>query len=86
MTIAELLKSARELTSLSRPSTRDYESVVNYFNNTNPVCNIESYIFRKEDIITLKTGREDSWLDAAVERFLKKFSHPIIQLGVDCRY
>lgn len=78
--IAELLKTARELAGFSRASARDYESVNNYFNNTAPLCNEESYILRKEDIITLKPGREDSWLDAIVESLLQRFSFPIVRV------
>ena len=77
---AELLKSAHDLTSLNRASKRDYESVVNYFNTCDPVCNDESYIFRKEDIITLKPGREESFLDSLIEKLLQKFSYNFIQV------
>ena len=52
----------------NRPPRRDYLSVKRYFEQVPPVCNVESYIFREEDIITLKPGRESAWLDDFVER------------------
>jgi len=42
-----------------------------------PLKNKESYIYCKEDIVTLKPGRENAWLDAVVERFLQAFSCPL---------
>ncbi|KAF4630953.1 hypothetical protein G7Y89_g7180 [Cudoniella acicularis] len=76
---ADLLKSARELAGFNRASHRDYRSVTNYFNSTAPLCNKESYIYRKEDIITLKPGRENAWLDAVIEDILQKLSCPLIR-------
>jgi hypothetical protein len=49
-------------------------SVKSYFDEEAPLCNVESYIYRREDIITLKPGRENAWLDAFVEGTLQKFS------------
>lgn len=75
---AELLTIARDLTSLSKPAARDYRSVRNYFEDKGPVVEDEKYINHKEDIITLKPGRENAWLDAMVERGLRKFASPTI--------
>ena len=71
--LAELLKTARELASFNRPPSRDYGSVTHHFNHTDPLCNPESYIYHKEDIITLKPGRETAWLDTIVEKTLQRF-------------
>ncbi|KAE8443151.1 hypothetical protein EG329_002320 [Mollisiaceae sp. DMI_Dod_QoI] len=80
---AELLKSAHDLAAFNRAPERDYESVSRYFNMTDPLCNKESYIYRKEDIISIKPGRENAWLDAIVERILQKISCPLIR-GLFC--
>jgi hypothetical protein len=40
-----------------------------------PVCDTESYIYYKEDIISLKPGRENAWMDSVVEKCLRKISH-----------
>ena len=77
--IAELLTIARDLTSLSKPASRDYKSVRTYFKDKKPVCQDEQYIDHKEDIITLKPGRENAWLDAMVEKGLRKFASPTIR-------
>ena len=65
----------------NRPPRRDYLSVKRYFEQVPPVCNVESYIFREEDIITLKPGRESAWLDDFVERAVQKLSCKIIRVG-----
>ncbi len=51
-----------------------------YFEQVPPVCNVESYIFREEDIMTLKPGRERAWLDDFVERVVQKLSCKIIRV------
>jgi hypothetical protein len=77
--IAELLTIARDLTSLSKPAARDYRSVRAYFEEKGPVVEDEKYINHKEDIITLKPGRENAWLDAMVEKGLRKFASPTVR-------
>lgn len=73
--IAELLNIAQTLVALNRPSARDYNSVLNHFENNSPLhSEDELYIYRKEDMITLKPGRENAWLDGIVEKGLQKFS------------
>jgi hypothetical protein len=39
-------------------------------------------VYRREDIITLKPGRENAWLDASVERVLQKFSCSWIRVSI----
>ncbi|CAG8952924.1 hypothetical protein HYFRA_00007638 [Hymenoscyphus fraxineus] len=75
----QLLNAARDMATYNRPSPRDYLSVKNYFDEEAPVSNPENYIYCKEDIITLKPGRENAWLDAAVENILQRFSCKFIQ-------
>ena len=78
----QLLTAARDIASLNRPPTRDYLSVKSYFDEEAPLCNVESYIYRKEDIITLKPGRETAWLDAFIEEGLHKLSSTFIRVCV----
>ncbi|RFU34107.1 hypothetical protein B7463_g2216, partial [Scytalidium lignicola] len=78
-TIAELLSIAQNLAAMSKPAARDYESVKNFFDNKAPVCEEEEYIRFKEDMITLKPGRENAWLDAAIEKALQKCPYTSIQ-------
>jgi hypothetical protein len=71
--LVELLASAQTLTSFSKPTNREYKNVRNYFANNEPLLsNDMEYIYVKEDLITIKTGRPDSWLDIFVEKLLQK--------------
>lgn len=72
--IAELLNIAQTMVALNKPASRDYKSVKNFFDNETPLCDDEYYIYHKEDIITLKPGRENAWLDGIIERILQKFT------------
>ena len=64
----------------NRPPARDYLSVKSYFDEETPLCNIESYIYHKEDLISLKPGRENAWLDVAVEKVLQKLPYKLIRV------
>ncbi|KAH7412875.1 hypothetical protein BKA64DRAFT_702990 [Cadophora sp. MPI-SDFR-AT-0126] len=63
---ASLLIIARDLASFNRPPARDFRSVKSYFDSVLPLSNSESYIYRHEDIIALKPGREKAWLDTSL--------------------
>jgi len=78
---AQLLIVARDLATFNRPTDRDYLSIKSYFDEETPLCNVESYIYRREDIIALKPGRENAWLDAFVERVLQKLSSKWIRVS-----
>ena len=66
--------ASRDLMGFGKPTNRDYISVKNYFDDEAPLVEEECYIYRKEDMVTLKPGRENAWLDIIVEKALKKFS------------
>jgi hypothetical protein len=78
----QLLIAARDIASLNRPTARDYLRAKSYFDEESPLCNVESYIYCKEDIITLKPGRETAWLDAFIEKVLQKFASRFIRVRV----
>lgn len=84
--LAQVLVSARELASFNRPQDRDYSSVKSYFDEESPLCNDESYIYRREDIVTLKPGRENAWLDAFVEKTLQTLPCHLIRVSVACDF
>ena len=65
---------AQQLRSLERPSDRDYQSVANVLECENPPLLAEdrAWIFEREDLVTLRPGRENAWLDGVVERILYK--------------
>ena len=65
---------------MNKPPARDHLSVQNYLENgfetdnkpLRPLLEADSqFIRRKEDLVTLRPGRENAWLDAFVERFLR---------------
>ena len=77
-----ILLQAQQLVSINRPAARDLESVQNFMSNgceedghdVRPLLKAEAdFIYRKEDLVTLRPGRESPWLDAFVERILKFF-------------
>ncbi|CAO2652826.1 Nn.00g022370.m01.CDS01 [Neocucurbitaria sp. VM-36] len=73
----ELLIKARELVSFQRPTNRDYRSVRNWFHYVAPLVDEEQeYILWKEDIVTLRHGREWAGFDGLVEEVLHR---------IDCR-
>jgi len=51
-----------------------------YFDEEDPLVKPESYIFRKEDVITLKPGREQAWLDTFVVQFLQGYVHKFTEV------
>ena len=69
---SKLLLQAKEMQALNRPTDRDHASVSNYFANDQPVLEQDrEWIARKEDLVTIRAGREHAWLDAAVEGALR---------------
>lgn len=71
----ELLIKARELVSFQRPTERDYQSVRNWFHSKAPLVEEEqAYILWKEDILTLRHGREWASFDGLVEQTLHKIN------------
>jgi hypothetical protein len=78
----ELLFNARELNSFQRPSERDHQSVRNWFHNMAPLVDEEQdYIPWKEDIVTLRHGREWTSFDGMVEAMLSKIDSPPIRVS-----
>ncbi|KAL8775027.1 MAG: hypothetical protein Q9209_000506 [Squamulea sp. 1 TL-2023] len=78
----QMILQAQQLVSLNKPADRDHLSVQNFLENgykdndndeiLRPLMEADSeFIYRKEDLVTLRPGRESAWLDAFVERLLK---------------
>jgi hypothetical protein len=58
--------------AFKKPSDSEYQSVGRYMNNRKPLGKSQAtWIQHKEDIITIRTGRDHAWLDDMVEGFLK---------------
>ena len=74
--------SAQTLTSLNRPTSHEYTSVENFMNNEKPVSRPQfSFIYHKEDLVTLRPGREHAWLDSQVEKLLKACDGWLVQVS-----
>ena len=72
-TKAELLLKTQGLKNLEKPSARDYRSVLNFMENDGgQTYETESgWIYDKEDLVSLRPGREHAWLDGFLERMLR---------------
>ncbi len=70
---------------LGQPSKRDYQSVLNFMeNNGGQFFEEESeFIYHKNDLVTLRPGREYAWLDGTIERILQTFRCKILAVGLD---
>ena len=68
----KVLQQAHALQGLNAPTDRDHASVSNYIANEQPLMEADrDFIYHKEDLVTIRAGREHAWLDAAVEAFLR---------------
>ena len=66
--------------SSNRPKTNEIRSVYNYLTDIDPVHdNEQQYIMWKEDLLTLRPGRDHAWLDRGIETCLQ-----LLQVRVPC--
>ncbi|KAF2260732.1 hypothetical protein CC78DRAFT_571032 [Lojkania enalia] len=70
----EILASARKLNAFQRPSNRDYRSLRSWFFNEKPLSYEpeEKFIKLREDLITLRLGREWAGFDGLIETGILK--------------
>jgi len=74
-TIAQILGASQQLMSFNKPTNSEHGSAMAYVHNNRPINDKEAeYVRYKEDLITLRPGREYAWLDACIERLLR-WSH-----------
>ncbi len=81
---AELLLKAQQLKALERPSNRDYQSVLSFMEYGGGQLFEEDmeFIYEKEDLVTLRPGREYAWLDGLLERTLKVLRCRLIKVSL----
>lgn len=66
-----VLFMTRDVNALQRPSNRNYRSVLNWFDANKPLVEMEArFIRRREDLVTLRSGRECAGFDGFVEKCL----------------
>ena len=75
------MSAAQSMMALKPPSNSEYESVGHYMNNRQPLVEEEAtWINHKEDMVSLRSGREHAWLDGMVEGLLRRFHCRLIDL------
>lgn len=72
---------AHKMVALKKPASRDYKSVETYIFNKKPLVDEEcGFIYEKEDLITLRDGREVAVLDSFIEKMLQLFHCSLLQV------
>jgi hypothetical protein len=77
----EILIKARELNAFQKPSSRDYSSLRAWFDNEEHLSSVaeSEFVRRKEDLITLRQGREwagfDGWVESSIKVLPKWMRH-----------
>ena len=67
----------------NQPSNAEYQSVHNYLDNKHPIkADQRAYIRHKEDLVTLRPGREHAWLDKCIEHGLRMLHRPFPWINV----
>ncbi|KIV79938.1 hypothetical protein PV11_07477 [Exophiala sideris] len=78
-TVAKLIVAARDMTALNKPTSSEYDSVWWWMRDNDPLRSEDArFIREREDLITLRPGREYAWLDALVESFLRWLPWPAL--------
>lgn len=73
--IASLLQIAKETTSMRHPTTSEYRSLRNLCHYEQQLSERdEAWVKWKEDMVTLRPGRDHAWLDTAIETALRLFN------------
>jgi hypothetical protein len=77
------MQAAQSLTNCNRPSSGEHHSVRNFINYRQPLVPSEQkFIYCKEDLITLRPGREHAWLDSSMEKVLKWMRCGLIEVSI----
>ena len=69
---------------MNKPTRADYTSVLNFMENRSPqlYAKEQEFIYHKDDLVALRLGRENAWLDVIVERMLRFFHCSIVNVGM----
>ena len=78
----KLLLNSQQLVGSNRPTKREHRNVIYFFGHKRPIAEgEEDYIKHREDLITLRPGREMPWLDAFMLKvipYLHRFTMKMI--------
>ena len=79
------LQNAHFVQNMNKPTDRDHASVAAYFYNKE--CLVESdreFVYQKEDLISIRSGREHAWLDALIEAALRWYPCAVTKVCLTC--
>lgn len=67
---------------MNRPTEKDHRSTVNFIENDADMlaAGDDEFVYLKDDLVTLRTGREHAWLDDAVERMIQVVKFKPVQV------
>jgi hypothetical protein len=74
-----MLAAASQIVVLNRPTKSDYRSVDSFMIDEPLAHEENTWIQHKEDLVTLRPGREHVWLDASIEHLLRYFHCGLIE-------
>ncbi|CZT43571.1 uncharacterized protein RSE6_03633 [Rhynchosporium secalis] len=79
-TYDDWILQSQQMVALNTPATRDYNSDERYVCDKKPLVDEEAaFIYRKDDLITLRDGREIAPLDSFTENMLHMFHCSLLQ-------
>ena len=79
----EVLLIARQLNSFQKPSNRDYRSFRHWLFAKDPVVECEGeFAMRREDLVSLRQGREWSAFDGWIESSLRKLPQGLARVSL----
>lgn len=71
---------------MRHPTDAEYRSLRNYCNYEKPLSERdEAWIRCKEDMVTLRPGRDHAWLDRTIEAALRLFKCNLMKVRSDDR-
>jgi len=86
-TVDEWVIKAQQMASLNKPAERDFQSVEAHLYSKKPLFDEEyGFIYQKEDLITLRDGREMAVLDSFTERMLRAFHCSLLQVSANSMF
>ena len=65
---------SNDLANFDRPTHFELRSLENFFRDKDPLLKHERYLGCQSDMITLKAGRDDAWLDRVIMQLLVKYN------------
>lgn len=77
----EFLNLSHQLAGLERPSSFNQMSLENFFDVEAPIAKSEQYIGNTTDMVALKAGRDDAWLDRKIFQLLCKLDSAPIRVS-----